>query len=209
MKLHSVNFLALWLWLLVLLPWLERHYLFVCSVLLVITALCLARKKLLNSLPRLKWLLLSILLVYGWTVPGQYLWLSRFSPTDTGLLLGLEQVARIVMVTSSLQILLVRMTRAEIFTSIYIFLTPLRYFNRMQTRFALRFALTLEKAEELLEAKLKFFDLLGLILRPSNHVVAEYSFEYAPLSQFQRIIFAMQCILILLTICMGVSGFWI
>jgi hypothetical protein len=66
----------------------------------------------------------------------------------------------------------------------------------------------LEKAEELLEARLRFADLLGLILRPSNHGVAEYSFEYVPLVQFQQIIFSIQCILILLTISMGVSGFW-
>ncbi|QZA78783.1 hypothetical protein K4H28_05080 [Deefgea tanakiae] len=208
MKLHSVNYLALWLWLLTLLPWLERHYLFVTCGLLLLAALFWARGKLQRSLPRLKWLVLSILLIYGWTVPGQYLWFSRFSPTDAGVLLGLEQVARVVIVTSSLQLLLVKMTRAEIYSSIYIFLSPLQYFNRMQTRFALRFALTLEKAEELLVAKLSFSDLLGMILKPSGYEVAEYCFEYAPLSQPQRVFFSMQCILILLTISMGVSGFW-
>ncbi|MGL4994817.1 MAG: hypothetical protein ACRC6G_01425 [Deefgea sp.] len=189
-------------------PWLERHYLFVLSILIVLLALCWARSRLIRSLPRLKWLIFSIVLVYGWTVPGRYIWLTWFSPTDTGLMLGLEQVARLVIVTSSLQIMLSKMTRSEIFTAIYIFLTPLQYINRLQARFALRFALTLEKAEELLEARVKFKTLLSLILQPSAQHETEYTFEYVPLSQLQRFIFAMQCILILLTISIGVGGFW-
>lgn len=205
---HAVNFLALWLWLLIGLPWLERHYLFVVSACVFGLALCLARAPLLRSLLRLKWLLLSVLLVYGWTVPGQYLWQNQFSPTDAGLLLGLEQVLRLLIVTSSLQILLRLMTKSEIFTSIYIFLTPLQYFNQAQSRFAVRFALTLEKAERLLEAKNSFKTVLGLILQPQPQVQAEYSLEYVPLNQLQRLFFAGQCILILLTISMGVAGFW-
>lgn len=205
---HAVNFLALWLWLLILLPWLERHYLFVLGIVFVFFALYRARARCLRSLPRLKWLILSIFLVYGWTVPGQYLWLAWFSPTDTGLWLGLEQVTRLIIVTSSLQLLLSQMTRAEIFTSIYIFLTPLQYINRTQTRFALRFALTLEKAEELLEAKTSFKTVLGLILQSSAQVETEYTFEYLPLSHWQRFMFALQCSFILLTISLGVSGFW-
>ncbi len=175
---------------------------------MVLLALCWARVRLLRSLPRLKWLILSVVLVYGWTVPGRYLWLTWFSPTDTGLLLGLEQVARLLIVTSSLQILLTQMTRSEIFTSIYLFLTPLQYINRMQTRFALRFALTLEKAEELLAERRSFNVLVSLLLQSSSQNEAEFTYEYLPLSQSQRFIFAVQCILLLLTISIGVSGFW-
>ncbi|MBM5570379.1 MULTISPECIES: hypothetical protein [Deefgea] len=208
MKLHSINILALWLWLLTLLPWLERHYLFlVCAVTLGLACFWV-RDRLRRSLPRLKWLLVSIMLVYGWSVPGRYLWLTGLSPTDAGLLLGLEQIARILIVTSSLQLMLVLMTRAEIFTSIFILLTPLQFFNQLQTRFALRFALTLEKAEELLVARLGFVELFNLILRPSCGAVAEYCFEYIPMRQAQQIILSLQCILIVLTIAMGVSGFW-
>jgi len=122
--------------------------------------------------------------------------------------LGLEQIARILIVTSSLQLMLVLMTRAEIFTSIFILLSPLQFFNHLQTRFALRFALTLEKAEELLVAKLGFVDLFNMILRPCRGAVAEYCFEYIPMGQGQQLIFSLQCTLIILTIAMGVSGFW-
>lgn len=171
-------------------------------------AFCLARQRLLRGLPRLKWLLLSVLLVYGWTVPGQYLWLGWFSPTDSGLWQGLAQVMRLVIVTSSLQILLTKMTKPEIFTSIYIFLAPLQYFNDAQARFALRFALTLEKAEGLLEEKYSFSDLMGKILQPQPQIQTEYILQYTPLNQYQRLFFAGQCALILLTIFMGVAGFW-
>ena len=171
-------------------------------------AFCLARGRLLRSLPRLKWLFLSILLVYGWTVPGQYLWQGWLSPTDTGLLLGLEQVMRLLIVTSSLQVLLMQMTKHEIFMSIYIFLTPLQYFNQLQSRFALRFALTLETAEDLLEKKNNFKDLLSLVLKTQPQILTEYTFQYIALNVFQRCLFATQCILILLTISIGLGGFW-
>ena len=205
---HAANFLALWLWLLILLPWLERHYLLCLVVLSLSLALRWARAKLLSSLPRLKWLVLSVFLVYGWTVPGQYIWSIWFSPTDTGLLLGLDQVSRLIIVTSSLQILLAQMTRSEIFTSIYILLTPFQYINRMQTRFALRFALTLEKAEELLESQLHFNDLLRMIFQSRDHHHDDFVFEYVPLNHWQKIIFMVQCASILLTLLMGVGGFW-
>lgn len=205
---HSVNFLALWLWLLILLPWLERHYLLCLGVLSLSLACYFARAKLLRSLPRLKWLVLSILLVYGWTTPGQYLWLAWFSPTDTGLLLGIEQVTRLVIVTSSIQVLLTHMTRSEIFTSIYLLLSPFQYINRMQARFALRFALTLEKTEALLESRVDFKTLLGMILRPTAHYDAEFVFEYIPMNFWQQCVLVVQCTLIVLVLLMGVSGFW-
>lgn len=171
-------------------------------------AVIFARNKLVKSLPRLKWLLLSIVLIYGWTVPGQYVWLGGFSPTDMGLILGVDQVARILIVTSTLQVMLALMSRDEIFSAIFIFLTPFQVFNHMQTRFALRFALTLEKSEELLEAKLKFTDLLNLILRPSQCQESDYCFEYLPITVTQKIVLALQLVVMAVTVLMGVTGFW-
>lgn len=178
------------------------------AILTLSFALGYAKERLLRSLPRLKWLFISIFLVYGWTVPGQYLGSYWFSPTDAGLLLGLEQVLRLLIVTSSLQVLVARMTKPEIFTSIYLFLTPLHYFNQIQSRFAVRFALTLEKAEALLEAKNSFRSLLDLILQPQQQTQTEYVLQYVPLNLFQRTLFAGQCVLILLTVFLGVAGFW-
>ncbi|WP_297572804.1 hypothetical protein [uncultured Deefgea sp.] len=205
---HPVNFLALWLWLLLLLPWLERHYLWVLVVVVVLLAAQYARQRLQRSLSKLKWLLLFTALIYGWSTPGRYIWLGVLSPTDVGLSLGVDQVGRLLVVAASLQILLKRLTSNEVFSSFYLFLSPLQYFSNARARFAVRFALTLQVAESLLESKLDFKALLSLILQPQPPADQDLVLSYIPINRRQLSLLFGQCALIVYSIFLGMGGFW-
>ena len=148
-----------------------------------------------------------MLLIYAWTTPGRYLWSNPWSPTDTGLQLGIEQLCRVLVTIASLQVVLTRMSKVDLFASIYILLTPLRYFNGAQARFAVRFALTLQLAEELLESKLDYHALLAQLMAPSARQLDEIEIRNVGLSSVQRWALRLQIVLIALT--MGVGGFWL
>ena len=203
-----MNFLALWLWLLLLLPWLERHYLWALALVVVLVAAQYARQRLLRSLSKLKWLLLATVLIYGWSTPGRYIWLGVLSPTDVGLRLGFDQVGRLLVVAASLQILLKRLTSNDVFSSFYLFLSPLQYFSNVRARFAVRFALTLQVAESLLESKLGFKALLALILQPQPPVDHALVLSYIPINRLQLSLLFGQCALIVYSIFLGMGGFW-
>ncbi len=203
-----MNFLALWLWLLLLLPWLERHYLWFLVLVVALIATKYARQRLQRSLSKLKWLLLVTILIYGWSTPGRYLWLGVLSPTDVGLSLGVDQVGRLLVVAASLQILLKRLTSNEVFSSFYLFLYPLQYFSNARVRFAVRFALTLQVAESLLESKLGFKALLSLILQPQPAACHTIELSYIPINRLQLGLLFGQGALVLYSIFLGMDGFW-
>lgn len=160
MKLHPANQLALWLWLASLLPWLERQFLYGATALVALLAFLLARSRLKRSLPRLRWLLLAVGGVYGWTTPGEYLWSGWLSPTHEGLLLGADQILRLFAVAASLQVLLTRLDRSAIFAGLHALAAPLDWLGLSRDRMALRLTLTLEMMENLLEMRQSLAQLI-------------------------------------------------
>lgn len=158
---HPALFLALWFWLAVLLASLERHFLFGIASLLLASGFFLVRQRFLKAVLRMRWLLLAVLVVYGWSTPGWYVWAGFLSPTREGLLLGLEQVLRLLALVSSLQFLLTRLNRNGIFAGLYCLFFPLCLLGIKREKMAVRLALTIAFADELLEKKTGFHELLS------------------------------------------------
>lgn len=163
--LHPANRLALWLWLASLLPWLERFSLCLTVAAVVLAALHFSRQRFLKALPRMRWVLLAIGAIYGWTTPGEYLWSGWSAPTVEGLWLGGAQILRLLAIAASLQILLTGMPRAAIFSGLYVLTAPLEWLGISRQRAALRLSLTLEMVESLLEMQHPFKLLLREIHR--------------------------------------------
>ncbi|MDH3561482.1 MAG: energy-coupling factor transporter transmembrane protein EcfT [Gammaproteobacteria bacterium] len=100
---------------------------------------------LLSMVVRLRWLLVAILLVYGWWTPGELLWpaLGAVSPTLQGLGYGLARIFALLCIVSAVHFLLQVTERGQLVSALMQlgapFLGPLA-----RERFAVRVLLTLE-----------------------------------------------------------------
>lgn len=103
---------------------------------------------LLKILLRSRWLLLTLLLVYAFTTPGEYLrgW-DAYAPTYEGIRQGLLQAARLTMMLAGLAILLGTTPRTDMMAGIYRLIRPLRHVGVSVDRFTARLWLTMHYVE--------------------------------------------------------------
>jgi len=100
---------------------------------------------------RLRWLLLSILVIYGWFSPGptielplpEFLW-----PTRAGLEDGAARLASLVLILLAAGLLLTKTPREQMIAAIYWLLRPLSALHLSPQRFAVRLSLTLDYVEQ-------------------------------------------------------------
>ncbi len=207
---HPANRVALWLWLVSFLPWLERLPLFWVSLIFTWAAIRFARARLLRALPRLRWLLLAMVLVYAWATPGRYLWSAWFAPTWEGLWLGLEQSLRIVAVIASLQVLLATMTRGQLLAGLFSLAKPLTWVRLSRERLAIRLALTIEMTESLLEEKMSFSHLLKELDRDEVPLSARpVLLPHYSWSKPQQALLILLLLMMVLSFWLGRHGAWL
>jgi len=149
--LHPLTRILVLLLLAVLLQWLPP--LGLSSVLggglVILAGLCypaLLKKMLYRS----RWLLLTLLLVYAFTTPGEYVaaWPFELAPTHEGLASGLLQAGRLITMLAGLSLLLGSTPRERLMAGIYLLLQPLRLLGLSPQRFTARLWLTLHYAEQ-------------------------------------------------------------
>lgn len=101
-------------------------------------------------LRRMRWLLLFLLVIYGFNTPGEYIreWPFEFAPTYEGVLLGLQQVGRISIMLASVALLLKTTSRNHLMAGFFLMLYPLGWLKFNPERLAVRLWLTLHYAEE-------------------------------------------------------------
>jgi energy-coupling factor transport system permease protein len=100
---------------------------------------------LLVLLKRLRWLLLAILIVYGWWTPGDYLFpgLGGLSPTWAGLEAGMLRLAALLLIAASVHLLLQLTPRGQLLPALIQLVTPFCP-HAGRERFAVRVMLSLE-----------------------------------------------------------------
>jgi energy-coupling factor transport system permease protein len=100
-------------------------------------------------LRRARWLLLSILLIYAYATPGEYLpdLADYLAPTYEGLQAGLLHIGRLTAMLAALSLLLASSIREDIMVGVYLMLRPLRPMGIAPERFAARLWLTLHYVE--------------------------------------------------------------
>ncbi|MGD8546348.1 MAG: hypothetical protein PVG50_00245 [Thiohalophilus sp.] len=107
-------------------------------------------RRVFGMLRRLRWLLLSVLVIYGWFSPGELLqWpLPEYLlPSRQGLELGLLRVLILVLILLAAGILLTTTSRDQLIAALFWLLTPLRALHVPVERVAVRLALTLHYVE--------------------------------------------------------------
>jgi hypothetical protein len=98
-----------------------------------------------HMIKRLRWLLLAILLVYGWWTPGVSLWpaAAALSPTMDGLYLGMLRVMALLAIIAAVHLLLQSTPREELLPAIMQLIRPLTT-RHVRERIAVRTLLSIE-----------------------------------------------------------------
>lgn len=104
-----------------------------------------AMDRLLIMLKRLRWLMLAIVLVYGWWTPGTALFpvAGALSPTVEGLQLGFIRMLVLVIIVAAVHLLLQRTERTQLLAALMQLFTPLCSLQD-RSRIAVRIVLSME-----------------------------------------------------------------
>lgn len=105
----------------------------------------------LHAVRRMRWLFLSMLLIYAFATPGELIpyFPVSLAPTYEGVNSGWLQIERLLIALAALSLLLTRSTKQEMLLGLYMLLYPLRLLGLNVERFAARLLLTLDYVEEL------------------------------------------------------------
>ena len=149
MQFHPAAQILTWCLLVASLQFLAVEALLAPACLMLLCAFVVSRHKLIQLLRRTRWIMLSLLLIYAYSTPGQTLsdTLGMFSPTREGLADGVLQLTRLFAALAGLAILLERLHRQQLIAGLYTLFAPLQWLGLSRERFAVRLALTLHYAE--------------------------------------------------------------
>ncbi|KAF0165145.1 MAG: hypothetical protein FD157_1497 [Rhodocyclaceae bacterium] len=113
---------------------------------LALTALLAATAHFGLLLRRSRWLLLTMLVMFGWLTPGTPVPLIP-GATQEGLLLAADNLARLLVALSTVALLLKALSPPELVAGIRSLLAPLALLKISRDRVAVRLALTLNEVE--------------------------------------------------------------
>lgn len=117
---------------------------------LAVGTVCIGRlRQVWTLLRRARWLLLLMVIMYGYSLPGESLLegVERYAPTREGMLQGLVQAWRLALLLLLLDFLVLRIPIADQLTGIHSILRPLAWAGIDRERVAVRLALTMEAME--------------------------------------------------------------
>lgn len=92
---------------------------------------------------RMKWLLLSLAVVYGWLTPGVPAFDASWAPSMPGLLLAIHRILGLLILLYMVKLLLAILSQQALVQGIYTLLWPLQKLGVSTQVFAVRVALTL------------------------------------------------------------------
>lgn len=118
----------------------------------------------LHMLKRVRWLLISMLIIFAFNTPGEYLpqWPFAVAPTYEGLEEGGLQALRLCLMLAAIALLLVNTNRENLMAGFFVLFYPLRYLKVSPERFSARLWLTLHYVEQSADTQNKsgFFERL-------------------------------------------------
>ncbi len=149
MQFHPATQILTWCILVASIQVLHLGILLAPAGLVLLCAFAISRHKFIQLLRRTRWIMLSLLLIYAYSTPGQALSdaLGMFSPSREGLTDGALQLSRLLAALAGLAILLERLHRQQLIAGLYTLFAPLQWLGLSRERFAVRLALTLHYAE--------------------------------------------------------------
>jgi len=174
MNFHPALQIMMWCLLVAMIQRLEWVPLILVTGAMLVFAWLLAAKKLLQLARRTRWIMLSLLVIYAFSTPGQPMIeaMGSWSPVREGLTDGAAQLLRLLAALASLAILLDRLHRLELIAGLYSLFAPLGLLGLSRERCAIRLALTLHYAEvAMLRSHAHWQDALQGLFEPHTEVV--------------------------------------
>jgi energy-coupling factor transport system permease protein len=155
---HPFVKIACFFFLLLLLQYLSPSTIAVLCGLICLLAAVLNLPHFSQLIKRMRWLFVSLLLVYGYATPGEYLAFLplNVAPSFEGLHLGLMQIAKLLIAVASLSALFASASKSQLMAGLWTLLSPLRLVGLNVERFTVRMLLTLHYVEQMaVQPKLK------------------------------------------------------
>jgi len=148
---HPLTKILCFILVLLLISMLDNLMLFSLMMLSFVMVLSLRVLTFLHTVRRMRWLLLSILVIYAFGTPGELIpaFSVNFAPTYEGLQSGLVQIEKLLIALAALSLLLTSSPREQMMLGLYMLLIPFRFAGLNIERFAARLMLTLNYVEEL------------------------------------------------------------
>lgn len=127
----------------------QLNHLLALGLVLAAGLISMRVRRFFTMLRRMRWLFISMLVIYSYTTPGQYLaqWPIDFAPTYEGISQGLLQVGRVCLVIAGISMLMATSTQEALMAGIYTIIRPLKYLGLSPERFAARLLLTIRHVE--------------------------------------------------------------
>ena len=154
---HPATAVLLWLFFMVWIMHVGESVLTGMSMLILLGFTQNARQQFIRYIKRSRWLLLILLLMHAYSLPGAALspMLGVYSPSQEGVLSGLLQSWRLLLMLAMLAVLMTRLPREALLLGIYTVLAPLSHIGLSAERIAVRIWLTMHYAEALLHESQK------------------------------------------------------
>lgn len=170
---HPFVKIACFFFLLLLLQYLSPSSIAVLCGLVCLLAAVLNLPHFSQLIKRMRWLFVSLLLVYAYATPGEYLAFLplNVAPSFEGLHLGLMQIAKLLIAVASLSALFASASKSQLMAGLWTLLSPLRLVGLNVERFTVRMLLTLHYVEQMAvqtKLKLDFSQLDKLALAPDE-----------------------------------------
>jgi energy-coupling factor transporter transmembrane protein EcfT len=173
-NMHPFVKILLFIFTLLLMSYMSNAYLLPMSLILFVYATWLARSDFLRVVRRMKWLFISIFIIYAFGTPGEYIQYIPVSvaPTVEGCVLGVMQIAKLLIALAVLSILFATSSKEQLMIGLHLLLSPLNLLGLNTNKFTARLLLTLDYVEELAaKEKFKFkFDQLDNMLSTTEQV---------------------------------------
>ncbi|MGD8379612.1 MAG: CbiQ family ECF transporter T component [Gammaproteobacteria bacterium] len=106
-------------------------------------------RRALRAMWRLRWLFLSILVVYFWFTPGTHLMGAEWLPTREGLSAGGHRLLILALMVFGIYFMLEKISRQSLVAGLVCLLTPLETLGLNTRRFSSRLVLTLDEVPRL------------------------------------------------------------
>ncbi len=153
---------------------LSTQMIWLLCILVTVFALKLQFNKFLRVVKRMRWLFISIFIIYAFDTPGEYIhyFSNSYAPTFEGCRLGALQIAKLLIALASINILFATSSKEHLMLGLYLLLSPLKLLGLNIERFTARLFLTLDYVEELaVKEKFKFnFTQLDALHSAHDHL---------------------------------------
>jgi len=175
LRFHPAAQILTWCVLVGILQTLALQALLIAGGLVLLAGFALSRMKFMHLLRRTRWIMLSLLLVYACSTPGQPLLdgLGMYSPSREGLIDGVLQLMRLLAALAGLAILLDRLHRLQLIAGLYALFAPLQWLGLSRERLAVRLALTLHYAEVAMLRAQTWQDTLRSLFEPHGEMTRQ------------------------------------